>query len=206
MSTICFDIRRADDQHVCIKYGDLNHFDLPKHLPFAYWNQDKPYPERRGKRYVYAVVVRDLDYDGIERILFATNSKMALTNFLREYTHPIRGFLSFALKRPRYLMGWFRYGRARCLKNRRKYRHPRVLKLPLWDIKKEKFNFPDGRSFYGTTSKPHDMGDEFKLYCPVDLNKKHKVYGTYRHIGQTKTWYGSHDNYEWVPPKGVNEE
>ena len=77
MSTICFDIKRCDENHLCIQKGDLNAFEYQEHLPFSFKPYEDPkndYVEDETYRCVYILIGKNNDYEGAEEILFATNS------------------------------------------------------------------------------------------------------------------------------------
>ena len=86
MSTICFDIKRKDENYLCIQHAELNKFEYSTHLPFFFWakSENNWYDETETERFVYLLVGKDEKYNGIERILFACNDKNDCDNKITE--------------------------------------------------------------------------------------------------------------------------
>lgn len=147
MSTICFDIKRVDDDYVCIQHCNTNYFEYEYHLPLSFYPR-----KRKGKdhwwiidkkyRYVWILVGKDM-VTGIETIFWACNDKVWLNHILKIFKSE-----------------W-----ASC------YAYIRIVKLPFES--KEKFMYKGKEHTRFVTS---DLKDKFKLYCPVALNKQYHVY------------------------------
>jgi hypothetical protein len=177
MSTICFDIKRVDDDYVCIHHCDTNTFGYEYHLPLSFyprkrkgedhwWLVDKKY------RYVWIVVGRD-NITNIDRIFWACNDKIWLNNTIRSFKED-----------------WKRF-----------YTNIRIIKLP-FQIK-EKYEYDHKEYTRFVTS---DLKDRFKIYCPVALNEKYHIYTDHyeedefieEKIGETIFMTKT---YKWIPPK-----
>ena len=88
MSTICFDIKRVDENYVCIQHCNTNKFEYEYHIPFSFYPR-----QRKGKdhwwladkyyRYVWLLVGKD--ETGIEQIFWACNDKLWTNHAIREY-------------------------------------------------------------------------------------------------------------------------
>lgn len=82
MSTICFDIKRVDDDYVCIQHCELNKFDYECHLGFSFFpRKEKSWLEDKYYKYVW-VVIEKAD-SGIEEIVWACNDKRWLNRTIK---------------------------------------------------------------------------------------------------------------------------
>ena len=88
MATICFDIKRVDDNYVCIQHCNTNVFEYNYHLPLSFYPR-----ERNGKNcwwlkdkyYRYVWIVVEKDKSGIERIAWACNDKVWLNKSIKQF-------------------------------------------------------------------------------------------------------------------------
>ena len=90
MSTICFDIKRCDENNVCIQHADLNFFEYEKHLPFSFKSYDdsrNDYVQDENVVCIYVLVGEDKDYEGIETLLFSSNSLSNCILCKKRYQH-----------------------------------------------------------------------------------------------------------------------
>lgn len=192
MATICFDIKRVDENYVCIQHCNMNHFEYQYHLPFSFypreingkehwWLNDNKY------RYVWIVIGKDSEAEDIEKIIWACNDKRWLNNslkyFTKNYDHPN----SFT-----------------------KCKDIKIIKLPFEEkVKTDNINFP-----YRYIST--DMQDKFKLYCPMNLNEKYHIYTDHYEeveseieavieIDEEKQEF-KRRKFKWIAPKYLNEE
>lgn len=89
MSTICFDIKRVDDDYVCIQHCGMNEFTYQYHLPLSFYPR-----ERKGKehwwledkkyRYVWIAIKKEKE-TGIERPVWACNDKIWFNSAVKEF-------------------------------------------------------------------------------------------------------------------------
>lgn len=78
MSTICFDIKRVDDDYVCIQHCDLNEFNYQYHLPLSFYPRKingKEHWWLTDKYYKYVWIALEKLESGIEEIVWACNDK-----------------------------------------------------------------------------------------------------------------------------------
>ena len=78
MSTICFDIKRVDENYVCIQHCNINYFEYEYHLSLSFWNKTdgrKKHWWLTDKKYRYIWLLVGKDHNGIERIFYACNDK-----------------------------------------------------------------------------------------------------------------------------------
>lgn len=78
MSTICFDIKRVDDDYVCIQHCDFNEFDYEYHLPLSFYPREIKGKENwwlTDKYYMYVWIALEKSESGIEKIVWACNDK-----------------------------------------------------------------------------------------------------------------------------------
>lgn len=155
MSTICFDIKRVDDNYVSITHCESNKFEYSHHLPFSYWGtvtDYDTYPEDSQYRYVWVLVGKHKEYGGIEVIRWVTDSYKHMLEVLHERQDKTSDDYD---------------------PNISDYR---IIKLP-WD--KKETVFVEALKRYFERYSENDLQDQFKLYCPKKLNEKYRVYGTY---------------------------
>lgn len=88
MSTMCFDIKRVDDNYVCIQHCNSNVFEYEYHLPLSFYPR-----QRRGKnnwwledkKYRYVWVVVEKQDTGIEKPIWTCNDKIWLNSTVKLY-------------------------------------------------------------------------------------------------------------------------
>lgn len=183
MATICFDIKRVDDEYVCIQHCDLNKFEYEYHLGFSFyprtrkhknhwWLEDKKY------RYVWIVVEKDKD-TGIERIVWACNDKVWLN-------HTIRSMFAD--------------------------RSIRIVKLPFNRIKHRVSLFNNMAAIWETNDMkdkfqlycPADLNEKHHIYSDHYEEIEPKITGTAEIDGKIIEF--KERQFKWIPPKYLEEE
>ena len=157
MSTMCIDTRRVDDDYVCIYKAKHDHFAFPTHLAQSSWNEISSGDDNWDYYYNYFIVAKAEYYDGVEVILYSSCDK--------KHTYEL---LEGCQKKDKDALFYF--------ENCYDYR---VIRVPIYKYIPYNLTSRDGEVYHGHRQKLHILGDEFKLYCPKDLNKKYKVYGTF---------------------------
>ena len=181
MSTICFDIKRVDENYVCIQHCNTNYFEYEYHLPLSFWNKTdgrKKHWWLTDKKYRYVWLLVGKDQNGIERIFYACNDKVWTNKAKREY------------EAGRYFGD---------------YADIRFIKLPFERITGYGC-FSDGTKF--PRYETNDMQDQFKLWCPVDLNEKHHTYAAgYKEVEPIEDEWGfKMRRFEWIPPEYLKKD
>ena len=176
MATICFDIKRVDENYVCIQHCNTNYFEYEYHLPLSFWgrtNGRKKHWWLSDKKYRYVWLLVGKDQSGIERIFYACNDKVWTNKVKRDHE-----------------MG-------SCFED---YKDIRFIKLPFEYISGYGC-LPDGTKF--PHYKTNDMQDQFKLWCPIEANEKHHVYAAgYKEVEPTiDKWGFKTRHFEWIPPE-----
>ena len=88
MSTICFDIKRVDDNYVCIQHCNTNAFEYEYHLPLSFYPRKRKGEEHwwlTDNKYRYVWVVVEKEESGIERLVWACNDKVWLNSSVKEF-------------------------------------------------------------------------------------------------------------------------
>lgn len=160
MSTMCFDIRRVDDDHVCIYRAGHNAFGYAYHLPESSWNNLLDEDNTKYYRYQYIIVGKDMGYGGIERIMFSTCDRNHAYDVLSEYEKGT-GYLHHENVTEYRLIRFPIYRNVYFTKDHKRYTM-----------------FGD-KKFYFHRQESNILHDSVKLYCPVGLNRKHRVYWEY---------------------------
>lgn len=186
MSTICFDIKRVDDNYVCINRCNIDTFEYEYHLPLSF------YPRKRkgrdhwwltDKKYRYVWLLVGKDETGIERIFYACNDKVWLNSSLKEYTKENRSTLV------------------------REFKDIRIVKLPFEQVDK----VVEINKNFVPIYKTNNLKNKFKLWCPLDLNEKHHIYADhYEEIEPSITCVDGFEfkerRFKWIPPKYLDKE
>ena len=176
MSTVCFDIKRVDDNYVCIQHCNTDTFQYQYHLPLSFYPRKRKEEDRwwlTDKKYRYIWIVIEKEDSGIEKPVWACNDKIWLNRSIKEFF---------------------------------KDKNIRIIKLP-FEIK-DKYTY-DNKDYVRFVT--NDLSDNFKLYCPIDLNEKyHTYYDHYEEIEPTIEIIEGFEfktrNFKWVPPKMLGEE
>ena len=156
MSTMCIDIRRVNDDYVCIYQAEHDHFSFPTHLSQSSWNDIDEDDNDMKFYYNYFIVAKDTHYENIEVILYSSCDKNHTYKLLEE-----------CQKRDKDALFFF--------ENCYDYR---VIRVPIYKYIPYTAKLNSG-VWHWHRRKINKLCDEFKLYCPKDLNKKYRVYGTY---------------------------
>ncbi len=181
MATTCFDIRRVDDKHVCIYKAGHNAFQYSYHIASSsYSKTDEEWDEEEkdGFFYDYIIVGKDSFCGNIERIIFSCingqHAKETLEGCLDGtgiyYDSHIYDYRLIKLPMYKYVNVTFKHKRFYTICNKR-YRYRR--------------------------QETNILHDKFLLYCPVEENKKYKIYGTF--LNKRK----KHGGCYWTAPRKI---
>ena len=174
MSTMCIDVRRVNDDYVCIYQAEHDHFSFSTHLAQSSWNEKSIEDDKGDYYYNYFIVAKDEHYKNIEVILYSSCDK--------KHTYEI---LNGCLRRDERALFYYEY----C-------HDYRIIRVPIYKYIPYTAKLSSG-VWHGHRQKINKLGDEFKLYCPKDLNKKYRVYGTYG--DRKKNGNGCH----WRCPRAI---
>ena len=160
MSTMCFDIRRVDDDYVCIYRAGHNAFQYSYHIPESSYNNLLEEDNTKYYRYHYVIVGKDQSDGGIERIIFSTCDKKHAHDVLKEYKDE---------------NSWMHHADITDY---------RLIRFPIYKYKyfikdHKRYTMFGDTKYYFHSQTSNILHDSVKLYCPVDLNRKHKVYWEY---------------------------
>lgn len=169
MSTMCIDIRRVNDDYVCIYQAEHNHFSWPTHLPQSSWNGVDPKDEDNNYFYNYFLVAKNYYYGDIEMILYSSRDRNHTYKILKECKKGKKSALFYFDTCHDY----------------------RVIRVPIYRYVPFRVKLEDGNVYNGRRQVINKLKDEYRLYCPKDLNKKYKVYGTFgdrKKNGKERYW------------------
>ena len=157
MSTMCVDIRRVDDDYVCIYRAEHNHFDWSEHLGQSSWDDIDPGDSDGKFDYNYFLIAKDINAGDIERLIYSSRDKKRSYEILDDIQKRRNGAL-------------FYYPRCHDY---------RLIRVPIYKYTPFSVRLSNGEIYKGHRQKVNKLQDEYKLYCPVKANKKYRIYGTY---------------------------
>ena len=157
MSTICIDVKRVDDNYVCIYQAEHNHFAWSTHLPQSSWNNIIEDDADNNYRYNYFIVAKNSECGDIEEIIYSSFDKTHTYDILKGCQDKNSDALYYD----------------------ERYHDYRIIRVAIYRFIPYSIKLEDGKIHRGYALKVNKLKDEYKLYCPKDLNKKYRVYGTY---------------------------